>query len=85
MEVVSLTPRVEPEEQTSKKAKVGGPYTNWHMSVLRKSIYAAVKQHKNLTITLNYLRTKHKILQKFIVFTYFVKAFYTSGLHLHAF
>jgi hypothetical protein len=61
MEAVLLTPKVEPEEQESKKAKVRGPYPNWFLPALWEPIYAVVKQHKNLTTILNYLRTKHKV------------------------
>lgn len=61
MEAVLLTPKVEPEEQASKKAKVRGPYTNWFLPALWKPIYAAVKQHKNLTAALNYSHIKHKV------------------------
>ena len=61
MDVVLLTPKVEPEEHASKKTKVRGPYTNWFLPNLWKPILAVVKQHKNLTAALNYLRTKHKV------------------------
>jgi hypothetical protein len=54
------THKVEEEEPRSKKAKVRRPYTNWFVPSLWEPIFAAVKQHRNLTSALHYLQSKYK-------------------------
>jgi hypothetical protein len=56
------TQELKEEEPRSKKAKVRGSYTNWFVPSLWEPIFAAVKQHQNLTSVLHYLRSKYKLL-----------------------
>ena len=61
VEVVLLTPKVENiAKATSSKTKVRGNYTNWFLPSLWGPIYAAMRQHKNYTSTLRYLKLKYK-------------------------
>ena len=57
LESVFHAPMVEKSEEPIQK-KVRGIYTNWFLPSLWGPIHAAMKQHKNYTSTLHYLRTK---------------------------
>ena len=58
VQVVLLTPKVENiAKLTPNRAKVRN-YTNWFLPSLWGPIHAAMKQHKNYTSTLNYLKLK---------------------------
>jgi hypothetical protein len=48
------TQELKEEEPRSKKAKVRGSYTNWFVPSLWEPIFAAVKQHQNLTSALHH-------------------------------
>ena len=50
----------EKSEEPIRK-KVRGTYTNWFLPSLWGSIHATMKQHKNYTSTLHYLRTKYRL------------------------
>ena len=65
VQAVLLTPKVENiAKLTPNRAKVRGNYTNWFLPYLWGFIHATMKQHKNYTSTLHYLKLKYKELGK---------------------
>jgi hypothetical protein len=57
--VSNISPILQPSSSGSK-ARVRGPYTNWFTHELWPPIEAAMKQHKNHTLALKYLRIAHR-------------------------
>lgn len=61
VQAVLLIPKVENiAKPTPNRAKVRGNYINWFLPCLWGLIHAAMKQHKNYTSTLHYLKLKYK-------------------------
>lgn len=61
VEAVLLAPKEEDiAKAVPNKGKVRGSYTNWFLPSLWELIHAAMKQHKNYTYTLHYLKLKYK-------------------------
>jgi len=57
--VSNISPILQPSS-SGTKARVRGPYTNWFTHELWPPIEAAMKQHKNHTAALKYLRIAHR-------------------------
>ena len=69
VQAVLPTPKVKNiVKSTPNRAKVRGNYRNWFLPSLWSSIHAAMKQHKNYTSTLHYLKLKYKEPERAIMF-----------------
>src|ERR1700737_4981695 len=60
MSLVSNISSILQPSSSGTKARVRRPYTNWFTHELWPPIEAAMKQHKNHTATLKYLRIAHR-------------------------